>query len=250
MTIRILYQFATAKQHSDLGMAEVRRREDLLNSWAEAGIKVEVATPAEGPLSIESDYDAARAIPSMLASIAQAERDGFDAAIISCFSDPGLEPARELVGMPVLASGLCAMHTAAMLGHRFSIISPRDGVGRPREHARRYAMEGFFVSARGIGLSVLELARDREGCIARMTEAARLAVEEDGAETLILGCMSMAFHDVAARSRKRLACPWSTPHPSAWPWQPCSQETGSPIQKRLGHTPPALNASSPDRTQP
>ena len=213
MTIRILYQFATAKQNSDLGMAEVRRRKGLLNGWAEAGVQVEVATPAEGPVSIESDYDAAVAIPSMLRSIAEAERDGFDAAIISCFSDPGLEPARELVEMPVLASGLCAMHAAAMLGHRFSIISPRDGVGRPREHARRFGMDGFLVSARGIGLSVLELARDREGCIMRMAEAARLAVEEDGAEALILGCMSMAFHDVAQDIQAQVGVPVVNPAP-------------------------------------
>ena len=213
MSLRILYQFATAKQNSDLGMAEVQRRKALLNRWAEEGVEVEVATPDEGPVSIESDYDAALAIPSMLTSIADAERQGFHAAIISCFSDPGLEPARELVKMPVLASGLCAMHTAAMLGHRFSIISPRDGVGRPHEHARRFGMEGFFVSARGIGLSVLELARDREGCIARMTEAARLAVEEDGAEALILGCMSMAFHDVAHDLQQRVGVPVVNPAP-------------------------------------
>ena len=64
MTIRILYQFATAKQNTDLGMAEVMRRKDLLNRWADADVEVEVATPADGPGSIESDYDAAIAVPA------------------------------------------------------------------------------------------------------------------------------------------------------------------------------------------
>ena len=215
MTIRILYQFATAKQNSDLGQAEVERRKGLLNGWADVDVEVDVATPGEGPVSIESDYHAALAVPPMLTSIKEAETKGFDAAIISCFSDPGLEPARELVRMPVLASGLCAMHTAALLGHRFSIISPRDGVGRPHEHARRFGMEGFFVSARGIGLSVMELARDRPGAIERMAQAARLAVDEDGAEVLILGCMSMAFHNVAPDLQAKTGVPVINPAPAS-----------------------------------
>lgn len=213
MTIRIHYQFASAKQNSDLGMAEVERRKALLNDWADPDVEVEVATPGEGPVSIESDYHAALAIPHILSSIQAGETAGFDAAIISCFSDPGLEPARELVRMPVLASGLCAMHTAALLGHRFSIISPRDGVGRPLEHARRFGMEAFYVSARGIGLSVMELARDRQAAIERMAEAARLAVEEDGAEVLILGCMSMAFHNVAPDLQAEVGVPVINPAP-------------------------------------
>ena len=242
MTIRILYQFATAKQNTDLGMAEVMRREDLLNRWADADVEVEVATPADGPGSIESDYDAAIAVPHILTSIGGAERDGFDAAVISCFSDPGLEPARELVSMPVLASGLSAMHVAAMLGYRFSIISPRDGVGRPREHARRFGMEGFLASARGIGLSVMDLARDRDGCLARIADAARLAVEEDGAEVLVLGCMSMAFHDVAEEVQERLGVPVVNPAPVSLAMAAMMVRNGLSHSKRAWPGLPAASA--------
>jgi hypothetical protein len=113
---RILYQFATAKQHTDLGQAEVERRLAYLRTKVSAGTEVEVATPAVGPGSIESDYEAALAVPEILRSIDQAEARGFDAAIISCFSDPGLEPAREIARIPILGSGLCAMHAAAADG--------------------------------------------------------------------------------------------------------------------------------------
>lgn len=244
MAIRILYQFATAKQLSDLGTAEIKRREKLLNDWADPDVSVHVATPPEGPLSIESDYDAAFAIPHLLRSITRAEAEGYDAAIISCFSDPGLEPAREAVTMPVLASGLCAMHTAAMLGHRFSIISPRDGVGRPEQHARRYGMDGFFASARGIGLSVLELARDRSACLARMSEAARLAVEEDGAEVLILGCMSMAFHNVAPDIQAAVGVPVINPVPISVAMAAMLARQNLSHSKRAWSSPPSLTQSA------
>ncbi len=238
MTIRILYQFATAKQNSDLGMAEVERRRDVLNRFAADDVTVEVATPQSGPLSIESDVDAALAVPAILDSIQKGEADGFDAAIISCFGDPGLEAARELVSIPVLASGLCAMHAATTLGQRFSIISPRDNVGRPREQARRYGLENFFASSRGIGLSVLELAGDREDCLTRMTDAARCAVDEDGADVLILGCMSMAFHDVAPKIQERVGVPVINPVPASLSMADYLVRNGLAHSKRAWPTPP------------
>lgn len=208
---RILYQFATAKQHTDLGQAEVDRRLAYLRTKVAAGTEVEVATPARGPGSIESDFDAALAVPEILRSIDQAAANGFDVAIISCFSDPGLEPAREIARIPILASGLCAMHAAALLAPRFSIMSPLAGGGRSRELARRHGLESFFASSRGIGLSVMELARDREDCMRRVVEAGRAAIEQDGADVLILGCMSMAFHDVAEDLQERLDVPVINP---------------------------------------
>jgi allantoin racemase len=207
---RILYQFATAKQRTDLGQAEVERRLAYLREKVSAGTEVEVATPPVGPGSIESDFEAALAVPEILRSIEGAEASGFDVAIISCFSDPGLEPAREIARIPILASGLCAMHAAAMLGQRFSIMSPRAG-GRGREQARRYGLESFFASSRGIGLSVMELARDREACMRQIVQAGRAAVDQDGADVLILGCMSMAFHDVAEDLQERLGVPVVNP---------------------------------------
>jgi allantoin racemase len=211
MSVRILYQFATAKQHTDLGQAEVERRLAYLRTKVSPGTEVEVATPPVGPGSIESEYEAALAVPEILRSIDQAQACGFDAVIISCFSDPGLEPAREIARIPILASGLCAMHAAAMLGQRFAIMSPLAGGNRGREQARRYGLESFFASSRGIGLSVMELARDREGCMRRIIEAGRAAIDQDGADVLILGCMSMAFHDVAEDLQERLGAPVVNP---------------------------------------
>lgn len=208
---RILYQFATAKQHTDLGQAEVERRLAYLRSKVPADTEVAVATPRVGPGSIESEYDAALAVPELLRSIDAAADNGFDAAIISCFSDPGLEPAREITRIPVLGSGLCAMHAAAMLAPAFSILSPLAGGSRSRELARRHGLEGFFRSSRGIGLSVMELARDRDACLRQVSEAARLAVEVDGADALILGCMSMAFHDVAEELQAMIGVPVINP---------------------------------------
>ena len=213
--IRLLYQFATAKNKTENGSAEVERRRVILNDWASPHVDVDVAVPPEGPGSIESDYEAALAVPALLDSVAEAESQGYEAVIISCFSDPGIDAAREIAAIPVIGSGECAMHLAAQLGSRFSIISPLDGgIGRPHEVARKHGLGDRFASSRGMGMSVLNLARDRETALERIAEAGRAAVEEDGADTLVLGCMSMAFHDITGELQRRIGVPVINPVPA------------------------------------
>jgi allantoin racemase len=51
----------------------------------------------------------------------------------------------------------------------------------------------LLASVRGIGLSVMDLAQQKPGALDKAAEAARVAVDQDGADVLVLGCMSMAF---------------------------------------------------------
>lgn len=214
--IRLLYQFATAKHRTELGSAEVERRRVILNDWASPDVEVDVAVPPHGPGSIESEYEAALAVPAMLDSVAEAESQGYEAVIISCFGDPGIDAAREIATIPVIGSGESAMHLAAQLGGRFSIISPLDGgVGRPHETARKHGLGDRFVSSRGMGMSVLDLARDRETALERIADACRAAVEQDGADTLVLGCISMAFHDITGELQRRIGVPVINPVPAS-----------------------------------
>ena len=214
--IRLLYQFATAKHKTDLGAAEVERRRAILNDWTSHDVDVEVGVPPQGPGSIESELEAALAVPAMLESVAEAESQGYEAVIISCFSDPGIDAAREIATIPVIGSGQCAMHLAAQLGSRFSIISPLDGsVGRAHEVARKHGLGDKFVSSRGMGMSVMDLARDHDAALENIAEACHAAVSEDGADTLVLGCMSMAFHDVTAELQRRVGVPVINPIPAS-----------------------------------
>ena len=47
--------------------------------------EVTVVNPVHGPVSIESAYDEAYAIPPTLELIKRAEQDGYDAVVLACF---------------------------------------------------------------------------------------------------------------------------------------------------------------------
>lgn len=214
--IRIRYQFATAKHLSEVGQAEVDRRAEKLRGWVSAGVEVDVGLPRSGPGAVESRTDAALTVPELLHGVVAAEKDGYDAVIVSCYSDPGMEAARELVSIPVLGSGQASMHVAAQLGSRFSIIAPGSGGGsRAYENSRKYGLGASHASTRGVGLSVMDLARDREQTLTRIAEIGREAVEQDRADVLILGCMSMAFHDITGELGERIGVPVVNPVPAS-----------------------------------
>ncbi|MEM9047565.1 MAG: aspartate/glutamate racemase family protein [Pseudomonadota bacterium] len=181
-----------------MGSAEVKRREALLNDWAFPGTEVCVRDVATGPSSIESAYEEMLAIPATLDLIMRCERDGFDAAIIGCFGDPGLEAARELVSMPVLGPCESSMLLAAGLGHRFSVLTIYDSLIASQEHlAHRVGVAQKLASVRATNIAVLDLMKDVEASKARMIEVARACVRDDRADAFLFGCMTMSFLDMA-----------------------------------------------------
>jgi allantoin racemase len=177
-----------------LGRDELVRRRSVLERAAFPGTEVEVLDVPDGPLSIESAYEEYLAVPATLACIQELERRGVDGAIVGCFGDPGVDAARELVRMPVVGPGEAAMLLAASLGHRFAIVTVLDAIVQPlRRLAWSTGVLDKLASVRSVDIPVLELYRDLDRTFERMVEVGRRCLEQDEADSLILGCMTMAF---------------------------------------------------------
>ena len=152
-----------------------------------------VVCAKRGPETIESAYDEALAIPPTLDLVRKANRERFDAILIACFSDPGLEAAKEISEIPVIGIEESALHMAAMLGAKFSILTPRkERIPSRKAHVHMRGLDYFLVSVRSLDLSVAETDADPEKTKKRVLEVAQKAADEDGAEVIILGCAGMA----------------------------------------------------------
>jgi len=158
-----------------------------------ADTELTVVCPDKGPETIESAYDEAHAIPPTLELVQRANREGYHAVILACFSDPGLEAAKEISEIPVIGIEESTLHMAAMLGAKFTIITPRrQRIPIRKEHVYRRGMEHFLASVRSLDLTVAETDADPEKTKKRVLDVARIAVKEDEAEVIILGCAGMA----------------------------------------------------------
>jgi allantoin racemase len=210
--MRLLYQLTSPMEKTVLGSAEVERRRQFLRTRAGSGTDVDVRSLSEGPASIESEWDAALVVPELGDAIRRAQRDGFHAVIVGCFSDPGLGALRELVSVPVVGPGAAALHLAAQLGTRITIISPLEKApGRVMSRLRALGLGELFAGVRSLDMPVLDVARQRDAVLDRLEEIGRAALRDDRADVLVLGCMSMGFLGITDELTKRIEVPVVSP---------------------------------------
>lgn len=143
-----------------------------------------------GPRHLEYHYYETLVLPDLLHTLVEAERQGYDGAVIGCFYDLGLQEGRELTTRLVITAPCeSSLHLAAMLGHRFSIIvGRRKWIPQMYDNVRRYGLESRLASFRAIDLWVPQYHEDEAETGRRFRDAAQRAIEEDHAEVIILGC--------------------------------------------------------------
>ncbi|WP_433046604.1 aspartate/glutamate racemase family protein [Dactylosporangium sp. CS-033363] len=183
MRIRVVNPNTTAAMTALIGASA--------RAVAGPGVLVEAVTSAMGPASIESHYDEALSVPGLLAAVAEGEAEGADGYVIACFGDPGLDAARELARGPVVGIAEAAMHAAALLGRGFSVVTTLDRTrGRAWDLAARYVAPGACRGVHACAIPVLSLDADPH-LADRVTAVARLALDQDGSDVIVLGCAGM-----------------------------------------------------------
>ena len=144
-----------------LGLEEMERRRGILQKYAAAGTEVVIDYIRSGPASIESEYEELVASVETIQKIMEAEKQGIDGVIIGCYGDPGLDGAREMVKIPVIGPGAASAYLAAMLSHRFSIVTVTESIVPALENLMlKNGLERKLASVRATNVSVLDVNRD------------------------------------------------------------------------------------------
>jgi allantoin racemase len=185
-----------------------------LRAVARPDVEVVVVSPPGAPPAVESAQDEVAAVPPLLELVRRAAEQGYDGVVIACFSDPGLDAAREATALPVVGIQESAMHLAAQLGDRFSVLTTLDRRVPIRQHAAlRYGLERRLASCPVLDLPVLATVQAREQVFDLLVRTGRRAVEQDGAEVLVLGCAGLG--DLAPLVQRALGVPVVDPNAAA-----------------------------------
>jgi allantoin racemase len=164
--------------------------EEVLRGAAEPGTDVDIVSLRRGPWHVEYYYYESLALPDVLHMVKDAENRGYDAVVLGCFYDLALQEAREISERTTItAPAEAAMLTACSLGDKFSIIvGRRKWIPQMMSNVVRYGLKDRLASFKTLEMGVLDFQRNRKETERRQLERAREAVDEDGAETIILGC--------------------------------------------------------------
>jgi allantoin racemase len=170
-----------------------RKIGESARALANLDTEIVAVSPTMGPVSIESHYDEALAVPGVLEEIMAGEQDGFDAYAIACFGDPGLKAARELARGPVLGIAEAAMHAASFIGAKFTVVTTlQRTVGQAWHLAEAYGLARHCARVRACELAVLELEVPGSQARQRIIEECRRGLAEDGCDVIVLGYAGMS----------------------------------------------------------
>ena len=171
---------------------------------AAPGTEIVALTSPHGPASIEGYYDEAMSLAGLLQAVREAE--DYDAVIIACFDDTGLDALRCLTDKPVVGIGEAGYRMAAMLCNKFSVVTTLARSVPALEHnLTRYGMDRQCQRVRSSEVPVLELEHANPAAYKKIEDEIGRSIAEDRAEAIVLGCAGMA--DLAAAMSERFGVP-------------------------------------------
>jgi allantoin racemase len=196
MSILVVNPNTTASMTRKIGAAAARA--------VSAGTEIVAVNPKAGPVSIEGYYDEAISVPGLLEIVGQAQ--GVDGIVVACFDDTGLDAARCLTAAPVIGIGEAGFHFASILSNKFSVVTTLSRSVPAIEHNLvRYGLAHRCARVRASDVAVLDLEKGDADSRAKIASEIRLAIDEDRAEAIVLGCAGMT--DLAASFTEEFALP-------------------------------------------
>jgi allantoin racemase len=159
---------------------------------AAPGTELTALTAPFGVAYIETRFEALIGAYAT-ATLAAEHASRHDALIVAAFGDPGLAGIREALDIPVLGLTESALLSACMLGQRFSIVAiSRRITAWYRECVQFNGLEGRLASIRCLDGPLRDVGAIQEDHRAALLELCQRAVDDDGADTIILAGAPLA----------------------------------------------------------
>jgi allantoin racemase len=164
------------------------------------GAELKPLTAPRGPSAIETAAEEVIAAAEVL-ELVRGGRD-VDAYLIACFGDPALEAARELTDAPVVGIGEAAYRAVLMLSRRFAVITTLTrGVPDIENGMDRLGVRRGCVGVLPLEIGVAEQGAEFGATNDAIVAVGQRAVQELGAEALVLACGGMAQVESTVRER-------------------------------------------------
>ncbi|WP_303857794.1 aspartate/glutamate racemase family protein [Aminicella lysinilytica] len=172
----------------------MNQRELMLSNALSSETTVSVDCIKHGPDELDCNTDEAFAAAEVVKESLRAEAEGYDAIVIYCFSDVGIDAIRENVSIPVIGPGETTLAVAGMICNKFVVITTQ-GRNIPRTYRRlmkNCIAREKMSSVQALDVPIGELRNDPKATEKRLIEVCKKSVNEEQIDGVILGCLGMA----------------------------------------------------------
>jgi allantoin racemase len=189
--MKIWYQSATTYRFDPRFDAYGRTLEEICRKVARPDTEVHV----EGIPVIARDvekynflqfYEKAQFLNNMV----RAEKEGYDAFVIGCDLEPGLEEGKAMLNIPVIGISEASYHLAMMLGHLFTVVTSSMAFFNIfKKQVEKYGLAGKYLPGPYFHKSSegeLSTALENPGPVIDKYKAVAQKAVADGASVIIL----------------------------------------------------------------
>lgn len=189
------------------------RAEQLPADFVRAGFQPEFEAVRWGAALGDSYHDTLLMDWTVFQAGVNAEAEGYAGVLIDTVSDSGMRPLRSALSIPVVGPGEAAFAMAMMLGKKFSVLTMwPEWFPLYEKTLTEYGWWSRCASLRSINTrpDVTELLEGKEEVVfAKLKAEAEKAMDEDGADVIVLGSTTM--HQSAAYLDSELPIPVLNP---------------------------------------
>jgi allantoin racemase len=160
--------------------------------YASPGTQVEVLRPYFGPQAVDCAFESYLSAVGVMDRVL-AYREPYDAVVMAGFADLGRDGLQELITAPVVEICEASAQVAMLIARTFSVVTTlRRSVPAVQDRLKLAGLLDRCASVRASGMSTVEVDAAPRSAVRGIVEQARIAVEQDQAEAICLGCAGMA----------------------------------------------------------
>jgi len=160
--------------------------------YASPGTQTVALRPSFGPEAVDCNFESYLSAVGVMDRVL-AYNEPYDAVVLAGFGEHGRDGLQELIGQPVIEICEASAYAAMLIARSFSVVTTlQRSVSAIEDRLRLAGVAGRCASVRASGMSTLEVDADPPGAIRGIVEQARIAVTQDHAEAICLGCAGMA----------------------------------------------------------
>lgn len=178
--------------------ADLRRRKMRYGEYAGHDTKIEVFNLPEGPATLDSPGDLLFCEHAVFQEGIKTDPYEFDAILIDCVFDPAVDALREQCEVPTFGPMFATLPLVSQVADKFSYVArSKRQTHWLSELATRYGYGDRLASARALKISYQD-SRSPKIFDEAMSRNLKQAVQEDGAEAIVMGSTTMAISEAVS----------------------------------------------------
>jgi len=139
-----------------------------------------------------------KAVPKVLGLAIEMEKEGKEGIIISCAADPGIEEAKQVLGIPVVGAGTAVASIALGFSQKVGVLNLTEST----PEAMKQVLSKYLIAEETVSTKNTLTLMTNEGMESIIKSSLKL--KKSGVEVIALACTGMSTMNAASKIKDRI----------------------------------------------